>query len=226
MKDLFRDKSALWSAAPYILWMAMMFTMEKSAFAYSLQTLVAGAVLVAGLFYLIRKRVLCLSVDCRTIGWGIFAGVAVFILWVAMELVPWFSWRIWGEGIYRAAEKAAGDFAPEHCGWSLTALKAFGSALVIAPAEELFFRFFLYRRLQSAAWSEVPERRFDSTAFVWMTVLFALEHDPRFLAGAMAGAVYGAVTMTRGIGAAIVAHVVTNGLLGAYVIHTGQWGFW
>ena len=45
-------------------------------------------------------------------------------------------------------------------------------------------------------------------------------------AGAMAGAFYGLVAIRQGVGAAVVAHVVTNLLLGLYVIHTGQWGFW
>lgn len=226
MKELLRDKCAIWAAAPYVLWMVLMFSMEKSAFAYSLQTLATAVILATGIGYLAKKKALELKMKMRSIVCGALIGALVFILWVAMEQIPWLSWHLWGEGVYRSAEAAARDFSPERCGWSLTILKALGSSLVIAPAEELFFRFFLYRRLQSAAWLEVPAQRFDVTAFVWMVALFALEHDPRFLAGAMAGAFYGATAMKCGIGAAIVAHVATNGLLSAYVIYTGQWGFW
>jgi CAAX prenyl protease-like protein len=58
-----------------------------------------------------------------------------------------------------------------------------------------------------------------------MTGLFALEHD-RWFAGALAGAVYGLVYIRRGLAAAILAHVVTNFLLGLYVIDRGAWGLW
>ena len=80
--------------------------------------------------------------------------------------------------------------------------------------------------LQRSDWTKVDPARFDLSAFLWMVSLFALEHHTRLAAGAMAGAVYGLVAIRRGIGAAVVAHVVTNLLLGLYVIHTGQWNFW
>jgi CAAX prenyl protease-like protein len=100
-----------------------------------------------------------------------------------------------------------------------------GSAFVIALAEELFFRSFLYRWLQNRAWTTVSPRAFDPNAFLWMVALFALEHD-RWLAGAMAGALYGLVYLRKGLAAAVLAHMVTNLGLGLYVIWRGEWGFW
>ena len=63
------------------------------------------------------------------------------------------------------------------------------------------------------------------SAFLWTTALFALEHD-RYLAGAMAGAAYGALAIRKGLGAAIVAHVTTNLVLAVYVIARSEWAFW
>ena len=111
------------------------------------------------------------------------------------------------------------------CGWTLTIVKLVGSAFVIAPVEEVFFRSFLYRWLQSRNFAAVPLSRFDLSAFLWMVFLFTLEHD-RPVAAAMAGGIYGLLAIRWGLGSAIVAHVVTNLALGLHVIYHGAWAFW
>ena len=58
-----------------------------------------------------------------------------------------------------------------------------------------------------------------------MVALFAVEHD-RWLVAAICGIAYGALYLRRGLGAAIVAHVTTNLVLGLWVLKTGQWQFW
>ena len=92
---------------------------------------------------------------------------------------------------------------------ALIAMRLAGSAFVIAVAEELFFRKWLV----------------DFAGFWWMVALFAVEHD-RWLVGAIAGVAYGLLARRRGLGAAVVAHVVTNLVLGLWVLHSGQWQFW
>ncbi len=71
----------------------------------------------------------------------------------------------------------------------------------------------------------MPPSRFDASAFLWTVGLFALEHN-RWLAGALAGALYGWVALRKGLWAAILAHVVTNLVLALYVIESGEWAFW
>jgi membrane protease YdiL (CAAX protease family) len=80
---------------------------------------------------------------------------------------------------------------------------------VIAAAEELFFRRWLM----------------DFAGFWWMVALFAIEHD-RWAVGAVAGAVYGFLALKKGLTSAIIAHVVTNLVLGLWVIWRGAWQFW
>ena len=126
----------------------------------------------------------------------------------------------------QAASPGQSPYDPAVCGWTLTWVRLAGSAFVIAPVEELFFRSFLYRWLQKGDWTKVPLSRFDLAAFLWTAGVFALEHHTRLAAGAMAGAAYGLLAVRRGLGAAIVAHVVTNLALGLYVVQTGEWGFW
>jgi len=52
-----------------------------------------------------------------------------------------------------------------------------------------------------------------------------LEHN-RWLAGAMAGAAYALLAVRCGLVPAIVAHSVTNLVLGIQVVVTGNWAFW
>ena len=139
-----------------------------------------------------------------------------------MPLRPLLSalWRDW-----RSARSGSGPYDPAVCGWTLTIVKLIGSAFVIAPVEEVFFRSFLYRWLQNRDFTAVPLSRFDLSAFLWMVFLFTLEHD-RPLAAAMAGGVYGLLAIRWGLGSAILAHVVTNLALGLHVIYHGAWEFW
>ena len=66
----------------------------------------------------------------------------------------------------------------------------------------------------------------DFAGFWWMVVLFAVEHGERWHVGAVTGVVYGLLARRLGLFAAIVAHVVTNFVLGLYVIRCDQWQFW
>jgi len=117
-------------------------------------------------------------------------------------------------------------FAPEQAGWPLTLAKLAGSACVIAVIEEFFFRGFFYRWLRRDAFWTLPLTAFDAQAFWTVAAVFGLEHD-RWFAGLLAGAAYGWLAVRTGdVWAAALAHGVTNGVLGAYVIVSRQYGFW
>lgn len=117
-------------------------------------------------------------------------------------------------------------FSPAEAGWALVGAKLLGSAFVIAVIEEYFFRGFLYRWIRNADFRSITLGRYDAAAFWLVVLLFGLEHD-RWLAGLIAGAVYGALAVRTGrVAPAVTAHVVTNLVLGLYVIATGQYGFW
>jgi CAAX prenyl protease-like protein len=117
-------------------------------------------------------------------------------------------------------------YAPEVCGWPLTLMRLAGSALVIAVAEEFFWRGFLYRRLVRRDFLSMPLGQYDRQAFWLSALIFGLEHR-EVVAGILAGAVFGAVMLrTRDLWSAVLAHVVTNLLLGIYVIAAGAYGFW
>jgi CAAX prenyl protease-like protein len=117
-------------------------------------------------------------------------------------------------------------YAPEVCGWSFTLVRLAGSAFVIALIEEYFWRGFLYRWLQGKNFLEVDLGKWHAGVFIAVCVLFGLEHQ-RWIAGILAGVAYGLLAIrTRDIWAAGVAHVVTNLLLGIYVLATNSYAFW
>ena len=157
---------------------------------------------------------------------GILLGVLVTVLWIAPECSAFYrTWFCWPLGALPAESAAPSPYDPAVCGWLLTVAKLVGSAFVIAPVEEVFFRSFLYRWLQNRDFRAVPLSRFNLSAFLWMVFLFTLEHD-RPLAAAVAGALYGFAAIRLGLAGAIAAHVTTNLLLALYVIHQNAWAFW
>ena len=208
--------------APFATWIALQSTLPTTAWAYAVR---AAATAVVGIVCLKGRRT---GLDFR-IGncmWGIAAGLLVWTLWVIPENYTWYrTYLCWPLGTPDAMSTEASPYDPAVCGWPLTSLKLIGSAFVIAPVEEVFFRSFLYRWLQRRDFTSVPLSRFDLSAFLWTVFLFTLEHD-RPVAAALAGVVYGIAAMRKGLGCAIIAHVVTNFALGIQVICRGAWGFW
>lgn len=117
-------------------------------------------------------------------------------------------------------------FSPACAGWPLAVTRLLGSAFVISAAEEFFFRSFLYRWLCGRNWRLLPLSGFEAQPFWIVVAVFACEHDRWFL-GAVAGIAYGWLTIRSGrVGPSIVAHIVTNFLLGIYVLVFGRYGFW
>lgn len=231
MKGLL-DKAGLFASAPFAIWIACMFVLPAdSAWAYAARTVMAAAALVAAGAYFARREPLEQPFDpergvtWRNAVWGLGAGVLVTVLWIAPEYIGAYrDWCILGDvPDPRIAQDSPYD--PKVCGWPLTALRLAGSAFIIAPAEELFFRSYLYRRLRDVRWRGADPGSFDLSAFLWTTGLFALGHN-RIVAAVMAGSVYLFVYMRGGFFAAALAHVVTNLLLALFVLHTGAWSFW
>jgi len=206
--------------APFATWMALMLALPSSAASYAVRAVATLAVGIACIA-LAAKRAGAPSMrrsmhrTALHIATGAVAGAAVFALWIWLPAWPF------GEPV--APDPSPYD--PNVCGWPLTIAKLAGSAFVIAPVEEFFFRSFLYRRLIDRDFLSVPLSRFDASAFLWTVLLFTLEHD-RPLAAAVTGAAYGLLATRFGIGSAVAAHVSTNLLLGLHVIHCNAWRFW
>lgn len=147
---------------------------------------------------------------------ALVAGVLVFGLWIALT-APWM--RLGSATGYAPLVNGSID-------WLLAALRLGGAALVVPLMEELFWRSFLMRWLERPDFAGFDPAHIKWRAFVVTVILFAVEHD-LWLSGMVAGAVYGLLYMrTRNLWVPIVAHAVTNGVLGAWIIYTANWRYW
>ena len=198
----------------------MLFALPSTAAAYAARTVATAVVsVISAITY---RKLNFPSPKCgRTaslptaLALGLPAGALVCAMWISLP-----SWPF--------AEPPPSDtspYAPPVCGWALTLTRLIGSAFVIAPVEEYFFRSFLYRRLIARDFLAIPSTRFDLQAFVWTVLIFTLEHD-RPLAAALTGAIYGALAIRFGLASAITAHITTNLMLGLHVIFRNAWQFW
>ena len=227
-------------AAPFATWIALQTALPATAGAYAVRTVATALVGIYCWHFAAGGSRSCATATgetpvvpvvgrarrARCLLLGLLIGVLVTVLWIAPECSTFYStWFCWPIGSLPPASPDPSPYDPAVCGWALTIVKLIGSAFVIAPVEEVFFRSFLYRWLQKRDFLSIPLSRFNLSAFLWMVFLFTLEHD-RPLAAAMAGALYGLAAIRFGLASAIVAHVTTNLLLALYVINRGAWAFW
>ena len=145
-------------------------------------------------------------------------GVLVFGLWIHLD-AP----------MVRIGEPSAG-FVPidaaGHLMWPLIAIRWIGAALLVPVMEELFWRSFLMRWVQSPQFESVVPQRVGPKAIVLSTFVFMLAHT-LWLAAIIAGLAYAWLYVRTGkLWVPVIAHAVTNGVLGVWVVHTGQWAFW
>lgn len=182
---------------------------------YGLQVGLAGAAL---LYY--RRRYVELAgaglPSAASIGAAALVGALVFVLWINLAL-PYLSFQT-GSG-----------FDPRGQGGiivALAVLRVAGAALVVPVMEELFWRSFVMRWIDRHDFLALPPLAVSLRALALSSLLFGLEHGLWF-AGILAGLAYGELYRRCGtLWAPIVAHAVTNALLGGWVLHTGNWSFW
>jgi CAAX prenyl protease-like protein len=116
-------------------------------------------------------------------------------------------------------------------GWPFAlnlALRLLRLVVVVPLLEEIFWRGFLLRYLIDEDFTAVPIGSFSWMSFSVVTAGFCLEHSfADWPAALLTGALYNVVAYrTRSLSSCVLVHAVTNALLGAWVLQTGQWGFW
>ena len=147
---------------------------------------------------------------------AVLTGIVILLLWLRLDA----PWMVIGD---------SAGFDPRTDGsidYLLAAVRIAGAALVVPLMEELFWRSYLMRWLTRPDFLEVDPRRVTCVAFVVTVILFGFEHNLWF-AGVVAGAAYSLLYMcNRNIWSPILAHAVTNGLLGIWVLTTAHWSYW
>jgi uncharacterized protein len=110
--------------------------------------------------------------------------------------------------------------------WVFIAFRVVGAVIVVSLMEELFWRAFLIRWVVNADFKQVPVGTFSWPSFVITVALFGGEHR-EWLAGLICGAMYNWLLYKRkDVFSCVVAHVVSNAALAAWVLARGDWKFW
>ena len=152
----------------------------------------------------------------RAAALAVVAGALVFALWISLSA----GWMVIGSPT---------GFDPSSGGrldWPMLLSRIAGAALVVPLMEELFWRSFLLRWIAASDFESIDPSQIRFKSVLITALLFGVEHN-LWLAGIVAGLAYSALYMRhRTIWSPILAHAVTNGLLGAWVVATGNWTFW
>lgn len=181
---------------------------------YPAQALICGALL--GWFWRVydfrapRKSVIAIG-----------AGLVVFALWIAPQQFLGFPARLTGFD--------PEVFAAQPALYWATVIFRFVRLVVVVPlVEEIFWRGFLLRYLITEKFTTVPIGAFSWLSFGVVTIAFGFTHSPAdWIAALVTGALYNLVAYrTRSLASCVVAHSVTNLLLGLWIMATRQWGFW
>lgn len=167
---------------------------------------------------------------------GLIVGVLGIVQWVGMEELLVNFWphypRIPGASApFNPFEMdPAGKlvhFSSPLTMWSFILVRWAGAALVVPFMEELFWRDFLWRTVHAPNDFRLARiGEWDPKAIAIVLVFFASVH-PQWMTAIVWGAmIAGLLLYTRSLGACIIAHAVTNLLLGAYVQWTHKWYYW
>ena len=158
-------------------------------------------------------------------GWAVATalGAVLFFLWIfADKHTPHFAF-LGTRTAFNPAREIATPF-----GVLLFLIVRFTGLVVVAPlVEELFYRNFLLRFVTDMDdFKRVAPGTFSVAALLISSGVFAVSH-PEWLAAAIFGlALCGLLRLTQNFWTCILAHGVTNLLLGVYVLHTAQWQYW
>ena len=189
-----------------------------SSYWFYLAKTVVGLWMIAEVWPLVPEMRLAVSWE------AIVVGIVVLVMWVGIDgYYPKLS-------LSKAAPENSnpnlvfGDHSP--LAWFFIAVHIFGMTVVVPPLEEVFFRSVLYRYVANPNFLEVPLNRFLPLPFFVTAIIFGAEHN-EWLAGILCGMAYQWLVLRKNrLGDAIVAHAITNFLLGVYIVWRGAWSFW
>jgi hypothetical protein len=155
------------------------------------------------------------------------AGVGVFVIWIAPELLFAGYRQHW---LFTNAITGAVSISIDHQHreeWLVLLFRSIRAAVLVPIIEELFWRAWLMRWLIRPHIESIPLGAWTFSSLAISALLFASEHGPYWEVGLVAGIAYNLLMVrTKSLGDCILAHAITNALLSAYVIATGAWHYW
>ncbi len=158
------------------------------------------------------------------IGVGAVGIVVWLALWWVGKYIPYLSSYIHGRDAFNPFTELQSD-----PGWMYTFLgiRVFGLVLLVPVVEEFFLRGFLTRYIDHPDWDRVPIDYLSKLSISGIAVYAVFTHTPEPIA---AVAWFMLITYlfikTKNLWDCVIAHSVTNLLLGIFVLTTGTWELW
>ena len=202
--------------AAYVGFLALGKLIPDPLWSYAIRIAVVSALLIvfAGHYVELRKRT---AASLREWLIAAAAGAAIFVLWINLD-VEWLSF-----GQKQTFEPSLPNGGLD---WRMAGVRLLGAAVIVPIMEELFWRSFVMRSIDQSDFLDFAPQETSRKALIASSVLFGFEHELWF-AGVLAGLAYGWLYMRTGnLWLVVFAHGLTNLLLGAWVISTGNWQFW
>ncbi len=225
--DRFISPAALARCVPFVLFMALLalrgaVPTDGSSpidprWIYGLTVLVVSGAL-AWYWRQYRELFRGQGLTAKELSIAAVVGWVVFVLWINLD----HPWMLMGE--------PAATFKPVdaegNLEWGLIVVRWVGAALMVPVMEELFWRSFVMRWVDNPDFETVDPSKASLKAVALSTAVFTLAHT-QWLAAIIAGLAYAWLYRRTGkLWAPIVAHAVTNGVLGVWVVFHGAWAFW
>ena len=232
LRKQFEHSPIVVRAAPFIIFILLTFCQGKFGEAGRYWIYFAKTIVGAWLIWEMRPFVSELRLN---FSWeAVAVGIGVLVMWVGIDgLYPKLNELGVKLGLSKPPVTPAlpwnpnlqfGEGAP--LAWFFIVARILGASLVVPVLEEVFFRSFLYRYVARPDFQSVPLGFFAWLPFLATAVIFGFEHE-EWLAGILCGFAYqGLVIWKKRLGDAIVAHGITNLLLGLWVVWKGAWNFW
>ena len=208
--------------APFLIFLALTVCQGKfgaaSVYWFYLAKTIAGAWLVWAMRPLVSEMRWAFSWE------AVVAGIGVYVIWVGLD--PYYP-KI--EFLFKAGNpwnpfKQFGEASA--MGWFFVAVRTIGSALVVPPIEEAFYRSFLYRYFIRLDFQNLPFNQLHWLSLIVTSLLFGLAHY-QWLGGVLCGLIFQSLVLRKNrLGDAMTAHAITNFLLGIWIVWKGDWKFW
>ncbi len=224
----FPTSAVLPRVVPFVLFVLLtalqgQFGVQSHYWIYALKTLLVGGIVI---FLAPKVMEMRLSFSWE----AVWIGVGIFLVWVFAD--PYYPKvdELWARisGKPMVATHIWNPFADcsVAMAWLAVGFRFVGSVCVVPLVEEVFYRSFFYRFIIREKFLEVPLTRFSAVHFCIVSVVFGLVHQ-QWVAGIFCGMAYQWLVIRKGrLGDAILAHAITNLLLGAWVVCFRAWNFW
>ena len=161
--------------------------------------------------------------------WGVIVGVVGIVVWIGLieidrRLIHLGDYLSHGREAFNPLDELKGN--PTWM-WQFMAIRFTGLVLIVPFIEEFFVRGWLMRYIDDPDWDQIPIGAAGQWAILGVVGYGVMSHIGEPLAAA---AWFGMVTWlylkTKSIWDCVVAHAVTNLLLGLFVVWTGSWYLW